>query len=105
MTVFGTCYLTCRSLPPQVPFLDVLGDMTDPDLPLTQVEYEDWGNPSCPDDAAATRNVSRTGRDIGLAAARTAASPKATVERRRSSVASSSWDIALREAAGWRWSP
>ena len=44
--------MTCRSLPPQVPFLDVLSDMTDPDLPLTQVEYEDWGNPSCPDDAA-----------------------------------------------------
>ncbi|QEK39559.1 S9 family peptidase [Candidatus Sneabacter namystus] len=28
-----------------VPFVDVLNTMLDPSLPLTQIEYEEWGNP------------------------------------------------------------
>ena len=37
-------------LPPQaaildVPFVDVVSTMSDPSLPLTVVEYEEWGNP------------------------------------------------------------
>jgi oligopeptidase B len=30
----------------QVPFVDVLNTMSDPSLPLTVGEYEEWGNPS-----------------------------------------------------------
>ena len=29
-----------------VPFVDVLSTMSDPGLPLTVIEYEEWGNPS-----------------------------------------------------------
>ncbi len=29
-----------------VPFVDVLNTMLDPDLPLTQTEYDEWGDPS-----------------------------------------------------------
>ncbi|UJF19818.1 S9 family peptidase [Vibrio sp. SS-MA-C1-2] len=29
----------------EVPFVDVLTTMLDPDLPLTQLEYDEWGNP------------------------------------------------------------
>lgn len=29
----------------EVPFVDVLNTMLDPDLPLTVIEYEEWGNP------------------------------------------------------------
>ncbi len=29
-----------------VPFVDVINTMLDPDLPLTEIEYEEWGNPS-----------------------------------------------------------
>ena len=32
----------------QVPFVDVLGAMEDPDLPLTQQEYLEWGDPAVP---------------------------------------------------------
>ncbi|MCB1044691.1 MAG: S9 family peptidase [Acidobacteria bacterium] len=32
-----------------VPFVDVLNTMLDPDLPLTEMEYEEWGNPNDPD--------------------------------------------------------
>lgn len=28
-----------------VPFVDVLSTMSDPSLPLTVIEYEEWGNP------------------------------------------------------------
>jgi oligopeptidase B len=31
-----------------VPFVDVLNTMLDPDLPLTAMEYEEWGNPNDP---------------------------------------------------------
>ncbi len=31
-----------------VPFVDVLNTMSDPSLPLTVTEYEEWGNPSDP---------------------------------------------------------
>ena len=30
----------------EVPFLDVLSEMCDDKLPLTTVEYEEWGNPN-----------------------------------------------------------
>lgn len=33
----------------QVPFVDVLTTMSDPTLPLTEGEYEEWGNPAQPD--------------------------------------------------------
>jgi oligopeptidase B len=29
----------------QVPFVDVINSMSDPSLPLTVAEYEEWGNP------------------------------------------------------------
>ncbi|MFQ6674699.1 MAG: prolyl oligopeptidase family serine peptidase, partial [Fidelibacterota bacterium] len=29
-----------------VPFVDVLNTMLDPDIPLTVIEYEEWGNPN-----------------------------------------------------------
>jgi oligopeptidase B len=32
-----------------VPFVDVLNTMSDPDLPLTVGEYEEWGNPAVPE--------------------------------------------------------
>ena len=34
-----------RAVVMQVPFLDVLNTMSDPSLPLTVSEYEEWGNP------------------------------------------------------------
>lgn len=36
----------------QVPFVDVVTTMLDPDLPLTVTEWEEWGDPSRPDDYA-----------------------------------------------------
>ncbi|NBA95872.1 prolyl oligopeptidase family serine peptidase [Pseudomonas sp. R5(2019)] len=33
----------------EVPFVDVLNTMLDPDLPLTVTEYDEWGNPEAPD--------------------------------------------------------
>ena len=30
----------------KVPFLDPLSSMLNPDLPLTRVEYHEWGNPA-----------------------------------------------------------
>jgi oligopeptidase B len=32
----------------EVPFVDVLNTMLDPDLPLTVTEYDEWGNPEEP---------------------------------------------------------
>ncbi len=32
----------------EVPFVDVLNTMLDPDLPLTVTEYDEWGNPRSP---------------------------------------------------------
>lgn len=34
----------------EVPFVDVTNTMLDPDLPLTIIEYEEWGNPNQIDD-------------------------------------------------------
>jgi oligopeptidase B len=31
-----------------VPFVDLLNTMSDPSLPLTVTEYEEWGNPEDP---------------------------------------------------------
>ncbi|MDD0993880.1 S9 family peptidase [Pseudomonas sp. TNT2022 ID681] len=33
----------------EVPFVDVLNTMLDPDLPLTVTEYDEWGNPADPE--------------------------------------------------------
>jgi oligopeptidase B len=35
-----------RAVVSQVPFVDVLNTMSDPTLPLTVAEYEEWGNPA-----------------------------------------------------------
>ncbi|MFP3519868.1 prolyl oligopeptidase family serine peptidase, partial [Pseudomonas sp. SIMBA_077] len=32
----------------EVPFVDVLNTMLDPELPLTVTEYDEWGNPEEP---------------------------------------------------------
>ncbi|MFQ2571509.1 prolyl oligopeptidase family serine peptidase [Aeromonas caviae] len=42
----------------QVPFVDLLGTMQDPELPLTRQEYAEWGNPAIPGDYAAMRRLS-----------------------------------------------
>jgi oligopeptidase B len=33
----------------EVPFVDVINTMLDPTLPLTVIEYEEWGNPANPE--------------------------------------------------------
>ena len=51
----------------EVPFVDVLNTMLDPDLPLTVTEYDEWGNPQEPDVHARIKayapyeNVTRAG--------------------------------------------
>ncbi len=35
-----------RAIIAQVPFVDMMNTMLDPDLPLTVIEYEQWGNPA-----------------------------------------------------------
>jgi oligopeptidase B len=35
-----------RAVVAQVPFVDIMNTMLDPDLPLTVTEYEQWGNPN-----------------------------------------------------------
>ena len=42
----------------QVPFVDLLGTMQDPELPLTRQEYGEWGNPAIPADYSAMRRLS-----------------------------------------------
>ena len=42
----------------QAPFVDLLGTMQDPELPLTRQEYAEWGNPAIPGDYAAMRSLS-----------------------------------------------
>ncbi|MCS3458543.1 prolyl oligopeptidase family serine peptidase [Aeromonas sp. BIGb0445] len=42
----------------QVPFVDLLGTMSDPELPLTRQEYAEWGNPAKTADYAAMRRLS-----------------------------------------------
>lgn len=41
-----------------VPFVDVLTTMMDPSIPLTVIEYEEWGNPADPELYAAMRAYS-----------------------------------------------
>ncbi|NIM02354.1 MAG: prolyl oligopeptidase family serine peptidase [Acidobacteria bacterium] len=38
-----------RAAVAKVPFVDVINTMLDPTLPLTVIEYDEWGNPSEPD--------------------------------------------------------
>src|SRR5690606_21211790 len=38
-----------RAAVAEVPFVDVLNTMLDPDLPLTVTEYDEWGNPEEPE--------------------------------------------------------
>ncbi|HEU5171164.1 MAG TPA: S9 family peptidase [Gemmatimonadales bacterium] len=42
----------------EVPFLDVVNTMLDPSLPLTVIEYEEWGNPNDPEAYAYIRSYS-----------------------------------------------
>lgn len=42
----------------QVPFVDLLGTMSDPALPLTRQEYREWGNPARAAEYQAMRRVS-----------------------------------------------
>lgn len=42
----------------QVPFVDLLGTMSDPELPLTRQEYAEWGNPAVAADYQAMRRLS-----------------------------------------------
>jgi protease II len=44
----------------QVPFLDVLGAMSDPNLPLTIQEYPEWGNPNIPEQRAVIQSYCPT---------------------------------------------
>ncbi len=41
-----------------VPFVDVLNTMLDPDLPLTTLEYKEWGNPNIEEDYERIRSYS-----------------------------------------------
>ena len=41
-----------------VPFVDMLSTMLDNELPLTQQEYEEWGNPNLPEDFAYMQSYS-----------------------------------------------
>ena len=45
----------CHAAVADVPFVDVLQTMLDPSLPLTVIEYEEWGNPA--EDIAAFRRI------------------------------------------------
>jgi oligopeptidase B len=42
----------------EVPFLDVVNTMLDPTLPLTVIEYEEWGNPADPEAYAYLKSYS-----------------------------------------------
>jgi oligopeptidase B len=42
----------------EVPFVDVINTMLDPSLPLTVIEYDEWGNPSDPETYAYIRSYS-----------------------------------------------
>ena len=51
--LFGGCVA-------EVPFVDVTNTMLNPDLPLTVIEYEEWGNPNIEEeyeDNASIRSV------------------------------------------------
>ncbi len=48
-----------RAVVAEVPFVDVVTTMQDPDLPLTVTEWEEWGNPlDDPDDYAYMKSYS-----------------------------------------------
>jgi oligopeptidase B len=47
-----------RAVVAEVPFLDVINTMVDPTLPLTVIEYEEWGNPNDPDTYAYIKSYS-----------------------------------------------
>lgn len=39
----------CKAMVAEVPFVDIINTMSDPTLPLTVGEFEEWGNPSDPE--------------------------------------------------------
>lgn len=45
-----------------MPFVDVLSTMSDPSLPLTVIEYEEWGNPGAD---LVSGSEERFGADLG----------------------------------------
>jgi oligopeptidase B len=47
-----------RAVVAEVPFLDVVNTMLDPTLPLTVIEYEEWGDPNDPDTYAYIKSYS-----------------------------------------------
>jgi oligopeptidase B len=47
-----------RAVVAEVPFLDVVNTMLDPSLPLTVIEYEEWGNPNDPEAYAYIKSYS-----------------------------------------------
>ncbi len=47
-----------RAVVAEVPFLDVVNTMLDPTLPLTVIEYEEWGNPGDPEAYAYIKSYS-----------------------------------------------
>ena len=36
----------CKAVVAEVPFVDIVNTMSDPTIPLTVTEYEEWGNPA-----------------------------------------------------------
>ena len=55
---YGRDPMLWRAVVAEVPFVDVVGSMLDPRIPLTVQEWEVWGDPRDPDDFAVMRGYS-----------------------------------------------